>query len=59
MYNDMLAKSTTTTNLDKDTWTLYTQRNSPFTGRWAPEEDQAPYFLRENSANKNIKKKYL
>lgn len=59
IYNDMLTNSTTSTNIDKDTWQLYASRNSRATGIWCPEEDQAPYILPDTVATHNIKKKYL
>ena len=59
MYNDLLSKSTTSSNLDKDTWEVYAQRNSRLAGGMFPEEDQAPYILPDNPAKTNIKKKYL
>lgn len=58
-YNDMLAKSTTSTSLDKDTYQLYTARNSKMAGVWYPEEDQAPYILPDTQASTRIKKFYL
>jgi hypothetical protein len=36
-YNDMISKSTTSTNLDKDTWQIYAQRNSKDAGVRYPE----------------------
>ena len=59
MYNDMVASSTTSTSIDKDTYEIYSMRNSRAAGRWAPEEDQAPPFLPDTAASTNIKKKYL
>jgi hypothetical protein len=59
LYNDMLSKSTTSTNIDKDTWELYTRRNSVCTGTSYPEEDQAPYILPDTAASKKIKKIFL
>jgi len=37
VYNDMIPNSTTSTSLDKDTWEVYSQRNSRMAGLWAPE----------------------
>ena len=59
MYNDMIAKSTTSTSIDKDTWSIYSGRNCRATGLFYPEEDQAPYIMPSNAATNNIKKKYL
>lgn len=59
MYNDMLSRKTTSTNLDKDTWEIYAGRNCGATGVYFPEEDQAPPILNLTSDMKNIKKKYL
>lgn len=57
-YNDLLTKSTTSTSVDKDTWKVYTDRNCAQAGRFAPEEDQAPYFMPGTEATKKIKKIY-
>ena len=59
MYNDLLATSTTSTSLDKDTWELYAQRTSSSAGREFPEEDQAPPFLPNTPATTKIKKIFL
>jgi hypothetical protein len=32
-YNDLLATSTTSTSIDKDTWQIYAQRNSSLAGK--------------------------
>lgn len=37
VYNDMVSKFTTSTNIDKDTWKLYASRNSSSTGLCCPE----------------------
>lgn len=58
-YNDMIPTSTTSTNLDKDTWQLYASRNSSSAGVSCPEEDSAPYLLPETVASTKIKKIYL
>ena len=55
----MIAKKTTSTNIDKDTWEIYSGRNSKAAGLFYPEEDQAPYILSSGPASKNIKKIYL
>lgn len=59
MYNDLLATSTTSTSLDKDTWELYAQRTSSSAGCEFPEEDQAPPFLPNTPATTKIKKIFL
>lgn len=59
MYNDLLATSTTSTSLDKDTWELYAQRTSRNAGLEFPEEDQAPPFLPNTPATTKIKKIFL
>ena len=58
-YNDFLSKSTTSTNLDKDTWKIYQMRNSPVAGLLCPEEDSAPYILPDSVAATKIKKIFL
>lgn len=58
-YNDLLSTSTTSTSLDKDTWELYSQRNSKQAGCEYPEEDQAPYLLPNTPATTKIKKIFL
>ena len=37
MYNDLLPNSTTSTSVDKDTWEVYSARNSRAAGVWVPE----------------------
>jgi hypothetical protein len=59
VYNDLLSRSTTSTNLDKDTWQVYSQRNSCMAGIAFPEEDSAPYFLPDTIATGKIKKIFL
>jgi len=59
VYNDLVATSTTSTSLDKDTWNIYEVRNSSLVGITAAEEDKAPYFLVKTKHNTKIKKKYL
>jgi hypothetical protein len=58
-YNDLLATTTTSTSLDKETWDIYAQRNSKMAGCKFPEEDQAPYFLPNTPATTKIKKIFL
>lgn len=55
----MIPTSTTSTNIDKDTWEIYSGRNSRASGVFYPEEDQAPPIMPITAANTNIKKKYL
>ena len=59
MYNDLLATSTTSTSLDKETWDIYAQRNCSMAGLKFPEEDQAPPFLPNTPATTKIKKIFL
>lgn len=58
-YNDLLATSTTSTSIDKETWDIYAQRNSSLAGSSYPEEDQAPYLLPNTPATTKIKKIFL
>jgi len=59
VYNDLVAASTTSTSLDKDTWNIYEVRNSSQAGITAAEEDKAPYFLVKRKHNTKIKKIFL
>lgn len=58
-FNDLVASSTTSTSLDKDTWNIYVSRNCELTGLKFPEEDQAPYFLPNTPATTKLKKIFL
>lgn len=59
VYNDLVASSTTSTSLDKDTWNMYEVRNSSEAGITAAEEDKAPYFLVQGKHNLKIKRIFL
>lgn len=58
-YNDMVSKSTTSTSLDKDTWSIYQKRQAKGDNSLYGDEDQAPYFLPDTPASSKIKKIYL
>ena len=57
VYNDLLATSTTSTSIDKETWSLYAERNAK-SAAYA-EEDQAPPFLPNTPATTKIKRMFL
>lgn len=59
VYNDLVAKSTTSTSLDKDTWRVYENRNSAGWLTGPEDEDSAPYFLPDTRASTRIKKIFL
>lgn len=58
MYNDLLPRSTTSTRIDKETYSLYQQRNSKNAGTIYTEEDITPPFL-PKYGGENFKKVYL
>lgn len=57
VYNDILATSTTSTSIDKETWSIYAERKEKNAD--SAEEDQAPPFLPNTPATTKIKRMFL
>lgn len=54
LFNDLVPKSVTSSNIDKDTYNLYQSRNGIFTGILDAEEDSCPEII--PNYTKGIKK---